>query len=240
MKRLPIFLIRLIFICLFGFLTIETYGYAPMVDKFNSLTKWLLPAYLYCFLFGIIMFIGLIIISSLYKKKINHFYKQLHNYLRANPFTSVDLGGTLLSIPLGLISVALYRTHWFSSVGIIIPLMLMLIIILSIGTLRNKIINYHILKYLSFICVIAFLSSLFFIIASLLGFPLLEQEFYNWSYEHDFIISYNHPFDSLKFIWIDVPIFFVLVPLADIIVLIGKILFKMPIISYIKSLKEAI
>lgn len=222
-------------ICLFSFIAIETYGYAPWVDEFNRFTKWLIPAYLYCFLFGIITFIGLMIVSYFYKEKINHFYKQLSNYLRINPFTSVDLGGVLLAIPLGLVSVALYRTYWFSSIGLILPLMLIFIIILSFGTLRNKIFNRHILKLLCFIVIAAILSSLFFLIASQIGLHQLDQEYYEWSHGHEFLISYNHPFDSLKFIWIDVPIFIVLVPLTDIFVLIGKIPLKLPIFTLSKE-----
>ena len=219
--------------CLFGFMAIKAFGYAPMVDKFNSLTRWLIPAYLYCLLFGIITLIGLIVISYLYKEKINHFYKQLSNYLRINPFTSVDLGGILLAIPLGLISGVLFRMYWFSAVGLILPLMLVFIVILSFGTLRNKIFNRYTLKFLSFISIAAFLSCLFFIIGSQLGLPQLDQEYYEWGRNYNQF--YNHPFYSLKCIWEFVPYFIVLVPLVDILVLNGKIPLKLPVITFSKE-----
>ena len=224
---------RVFLLYLICFIAIGAYGYAPMVDKFNSLTKWLIPAYLYCFLFGLIIFIGLIIFSNFYKEKTNHFYEQLNSYLRVNPFTNVDLGGILLAIPLGLISCVLFRIFWFSAVGLVLPLMLIFIIILSFGTLRNRIFNRHTLKFMSFICIASFFSCMFFIICSQLGLFQLDQEYHEWGRNYNQF--YTHPFDSLKCIWEFVPYFVILVPLADIIVLTGKILFKMPIISYIKS-----
>lgn len=226
---------RVFLLSLICLIAIEAYGYAPWVDEFNRFTKWLKPAYLYCSLFGIIIFIGLIVIFYLYKEEINHFYKQLNSYLKSNPFTSVDLGGCLLAIPLGLISGALYITCWFPSIGFIIPLMFMFIIILSFGTLRNKICNRHTLKFLSIISMSVFLSSLVFIIGSQLGLPHLDQKYYEWSNELKGPLISNHPFDSLKCIWEFVPYFIVLIPLADIFVLIGKIPLKLPVITLSKE-----
>lgn len=225
---------RRFLICLFGFITIEAYGYATWVDEFNRFTKWLIPAYLYCFLFGIITFIGLMIVSYFYKEKIYYFYKQLNRYLRNNPFTSVDLGGILLAIPLGLISMVLLRFRLLSK-GLVISLILTFIIILSIRPLRNRIFNNYILKYLSFICITSFLSCLFFIIGSQLGLPQLDKEYYEWSNELKGPLISNHPYDSLKCIWEFVPYFVVLVPLADILVLIGKIPLKVPVFTLSKE-----
>ena len=205
---------------------------APFVDQFYIYRHWLFPAYAYCLLFGIIILLGLFITTLIYKDKIRTVTERISNYMKQHPFWAILFTGAILAIPLGIICSVCYEILWFISFHLILGLLIIYPIILSIERVREKLfLSPFFVKWSIMIAISAITASLLFII--LTNYHLLPgtEELY-WNYR---IGHFSHPYDSIKEIWVNVPIFLAEIVLPLIVYGTGK-LFKIVIRKIKKDL----
>lgn len=182
------------------------YGASPMADSFSAYRGWLFIAYVYCTIFGLLIFTAfeIVINCSSLKNAVKPRILQLTEYLRHHNVLAIIFYGILLALPFGIILDGIFQALWF--IGIIPSLVLLFLfpILLSITYLRNRcLLSPKMTELLAVLLISAILASIAFIIltnAQLL--PYIDDSYmFRTGNRVHYFGSQTHPYDSLMHIW---------------------------------------
>lgn len=185
----------------------------------------MLPAYVYCLEFGLVILQILYLATLIWKKNSDEKLKDLSIFLKGHPLTAMLIMGIIIAIPVGIFDVLLYEYMWIIAITPICVIFLLFPFILAVSKIRNKFLcNKTILKWLFFISTAAIVSSLLFMILTNCHLLSGTDESYLTRdlNNHGGIIFEGHPFDSLRTIWEFVPYVIAEIPFAFILYFLGK------------------
>lgn len=197
---------------------------AGIADRYADHQRWILPAYIYFFVFGLVIFFGLFAVSRVYKTKTREITGRVSAYLIRHRIKAIIVTGVLLAVPLGIIAAASWEVIWFLSVFPMLVLIFALPPLLVNRQFREKcLLSPFAIKYVFITAVTAVAASLLFIILANNGIlPGTDITYLaRPSRLHPASYIATHPYDSMKEIW-GLPLIFIAeIPIAIILCWLG-------------------
>lgn len=197
---------------------------AGFADAYADHQHWILPAYIYCFVFGLTIFFGLFAVSRVYKTKTRAITGKISAYLIRHRIKAIIVTGILLAIPLGITLVASWEVIWLLSIFPMLMLMFALPILLANSQFREKyLLSPFAIKFALMTTITAAAASLLFII--LTNNHMLPGTDISYlarpSRLHPTSYVATHPYDSMKEIW-GLPLLLIAeIPIAIILYWLG-------------------
>lgn len=193
---------------------------AGFVDDYYDHRRWILPAYEYCLVFGLVLLLGMFIITLICKTKTQEITEVISSYLIRHQILAIIATGVLLGIPLGIMGSVSWEIISFRSIVPLLVLMIALPISLVNRNFREKwLLSPFAIKWLFMISVSAVVASLLFIV--LTNCNVIPDS--DVSYLARFSHVQTHPYDSIEEIWITSLAFIAEIPIAIILYLFGSL-----------------
>lgn len=197
---------------------------AGIADRYADHQRWILPAYKYCFVFGLVIFFGLFAVSRVYKTKTREITGRVSAYLIRHRIKAIIVTGILLAIPLGIVIAASWEVIWVLSIFPAIGAMFALPLLLANRQFREKcLLSPFAIKYAFMTAITAVAASLLFVFLANNGILPGTDITYSAHADRLHPTSYiaTHPYDSMKEIW-GLPLIFIAeIPIAIILCWLG-------------------
>lgn len=192
---------------------------AGFVDDYYDHRRWILPAYEYCLVFGMVLLLGMFIITLTCKTKTQEITDVVSSYLIRHRILAIIVTGILLGIPLGIMGSVSWEIISFQSIVPLLALIIALPISLVNRNFREKwLLSPFAIKWLFMISVSAVVATLLFII--LTNCNVLPDPDIPYHLARFFHVQ-THPYDSIEEIWIMPLAFITEIPIAIILYLFG-------------------
>lgn len=209
-------------VCMAGFAT------AGIAERMFAYQIWLYPAVKYCGLTGIGAFVILAAVCRVYKSRTDRLMDKFTGFLRRYSGSwGIITAGLILAVPNGILSSAFDYFMWILGIFPVGAMIIMFLIFMSFGRLRNKrIINKGVMKWsLVFTAAALTASALFIILAETGTIEIPRPYLMKWDGPEGgklVPVFKSHPYDSVAGIWQPVLIYAVLTVLAFILVWTGR------------------
>lgn len=179
--------------------------------------RWILPAYEYCFVFGLVLLLVMIIISLICKTKTQEITDVVSSYLIRHRILAIIVTGILLGIPLGIMGSVSWEIISFQSIVPLLALMIALPISLVNRNFREKwLLSPFAIKWLFMISVSAVVAT--FLVIVLTNCNVLPDPDIPYHLARFFQVQ-THP--SIEEIWIMPLAFIAEIPIAIILYWFG-------------------
>ena len=211
-----------------AFLFIPTLAFAAagFADRFHEHRQWILPAYYYCLIFGLIILLGMFDTTMIFKTKTKKITGTISDYLVGHRILAISVTGVLWSIILGIAGSVLWEYLWVASILPVLVLMVAFPLSLVNRRFREKrLVSPSRIKWTFMITMSAIAASLLFIILTnydmLPGTDGLYYDGYSVGPRQS---HYRlHPYDSIMEIWSTTLFFIMWIPIAIVLYWLGKL-----------------
>lgn len=191
---------------------------AGFAERYYDHQHWILPAYAYCFGFGLVTLLILIMASLLFKAKTKNMAIRASTFLKDHPVCGIIVAGILWAILLGIAGAVSWEIIWFLTILPLLEIMVCFPLALAKRRIREeRLLSPSMLKWAVMIVMSAIIASVLFIVFTDCG-VLKGTEITYLARPNRFHPDGHystHPYDSMKEIW-GMPLLF----MAEIIIAI--------------------